>query len=171
MSATLLLAVVGARITADELAHYSFSYQQCASASSPRRFTDTLNAANAARRLTIGPGLTCMDGHLGAQLNISSDCTLSADTCPTGTSDVCTVNDPPPSNPPQCAFDPALSGCGGFAAGFTAGFTIEAWLTADPNFDHDRVILALSSRCPLVESGLDEDDYCKQGKELSLIHI
>lgn len=172
----LLLAstATAQRTSTNEVAHYSFRYQECESMTPPRQFTDSVNPTSTPRALAIGmQGLYCMDGpppHLGVNLNLTRDCDITADTCPTSSADVCSVAPQPLS---ACTFDPARSGCGQFAAGLTAGFTIEAWLNADPDFAQTRVIASLATRCPSIQSGSGTatdpfghaDRYCRYGRE------
>ena len=65
VSTLLITATTAARVPG-ELVHYSFPYRECTESA---WFAESILPYNPDRRLMRAAGLACMDGHLGARLN------------------------------------------------------------------------------------------------------
>jgi hypothetical protein len=189
----LLLCLVLGRVhsqrdNANEIAHYSFQYQECAGAT---KFPDSVPSDQAletllnARKLDRGAGSVCMGGHLG--LNFTDQCHSSTgnniDACAAATgcqfmpartgvpTPLFTSADPGPRFAPGDVGPPVINGFGGDPTSPASnGFSIEMWLRPDPDVTQHRLVASLSAACPVIDPALEsscgtneQDCYCEDG--------
>ena len=135
----------GARVTSNEVAHFSFQYASCAAGAG---FPDAVQPSNALRTLQMGSGASCEDRHVGLVMNSTCDARSSV---------------------AVCGYAPLTTTGGAFFGGVTAGFTLELWLKPsasqrtpnDPNLQSPSLVIAA-----VGTFGNENTDPCGDGFRL-----